>query len=66
MGELIVGVNFDRTAIFGDAFLGPALIGGYWNNAWVYFVGPITGGLLAAGGYGVFILPRHHAAPLAS
>lgn len=28
--------------------LGPALLAGYWDYHWVYWVGPIGGGLMAA------------------
>jgi aquaporin Z len=28
--------------------LGPALAAGIWSDAWLYFVGPIAGGALAA------------------
>jgi glycerol uptake facilitator-like aquaporin len=31
--------------------LGPAIIGGYWNNHWVYWLGPISGAFLAVGFY---------------
>jgi hypothetical protein len=27
---------------------GPELVSGYWTNAWVWYVGPLAGGALAA------------------
>jgi glycerol uptake facilitator-like aquaporin len=29
-------------------FFGPALVHSEWKDAWLYFLGPITGGLLAS------------------
>jgi MIP family channel proteins len=66
MMDIMMGGPFTGGAMNPARFLGPALIGGHWNNAWVYFVGPIAGGLLAAGAYGLFILPRHDAAQATS
>jgi MIP family channel proteins len=37
-------------------FFGPALAVGHWNNAVVYFAGPLLGGLLAGLVYGRFLI----------
>jgi MIP family channel proteins len=29
-------------------FFGPALVSGHWDDAWLYFIGPVVGGVLAA------------------
>jgi hypothetical protein len=43
---------------------GPALIGGTWTNYWVYIVGPVIGGLVAASLYAfVFLRERRVVAP---
>lgn len=63
MMDIMMGGPFTGGAMNPARFLGPALVGGYWDNAWVYFVGPVTGGLLAAGVYASFVLPRHRVAP---
>jgi aquaporin Z len=37
---------------------GPELVSGYWTNAWVYYVGPLAGGALAAILYEVLYLTK--------
>ena len=36
---------------------GPALVGGEWDDLWIYFVGPLAGGALGAAVHG-FLYPR--------
>ena len=62
MMDILMGGPFTGGAMNPARFVGPALIGGYWKDAWVYFAGPIIGGLLAAWAYGMAILPRQPAA----
>ena len=38
--------------------LGPAVVGGYWDIHWVYWAGPIAGGVVAAIVYQFFLIPR--------
>jgi aquaporin TIP len=40
---------------------GPELVQGDWTNAWLYYVGPFAGGLLAACLYAFLYLPRDKA-----
>ena len=37
---------------------GPALASGHWNNHWVYWVGPLAGGAVAAMVYHFLLAPR--------
>lgn len=56
--DIMAGGPFTGGAMNPARFVGPALIGGYWSDAWVYFVGPIAGGLGAAAVYEKLILAR--------
>jgi MIP family channel proteins len=40
---------------------GPALATGKWDAHWIYWVGPITGGVLAGVVYNAFFLPKQNA-----
>jgi aquaporin Z len=68
--EKIAGLAIGLTIVFGILMsgpltggalnparaFGPELVSGYWTNAWVYYVGPLAGGALAAILYEVLYL----------
>lgn len=39
---------------------GPAVVSGYWDHHWIYWVGPISGGLLAGLLFQFVLQPEHH------
>ncbi|KAK1828762.1 aquaporin-2 [Podospora conica] len=48
----LVGINFTGGSLNPARSLGPAVISGRWPGYfWIYFVGPVAGGLLASGFY---------------
>ncbi len=61
LGELFIGLTVVMDILMGGPisgaamnparYIGPALIGGSLQNWWIYLVGPIVGGILAAGIY---------------
>ena len=46
--DIMMGGPICGGAMNPARYLGPALMGGGLHNAWIYFVGPIVGGVLAA------------------
>jgi aquaporin Z len=60
--DIMAGGPFTGGAMNPARFFGPALIAGHWADGWVYLVGPLAGGTLAAVVYETVLLPRHQAA----
>jgi MIP family channel proteins len=66
LGPLAIGLTVALDILFGGPFtgaamnpartFGPALIGGQWENHFVYWVGPLLGGGLAGLIYGRFLI----------
>ena len=52
-GGPITGAAMNPARAFG-----PELVSGHWSNAWIYYVGPALGGLVAALGYEYIFLKR--------
>lgn len=46
--DILMGGPITGGAMNPARYIGPALLGGGLQNAWLYWVGPITGGVLAA------------------
>jgi len=53
VGGSLTGASFNPARAFG-----PALIAGYWQDQWLYWVGPMLGGAVAALLYDRFFLSR--------
>lgn len=56
-GGPLTGASMNPARTFG-----PALVGGHWANHIVYWVGPILGGIVAAGVYSRLLMPKTNAA----
>ena len=56
--DWLFGGGFTGAAMSPGRWLGPAVASGFFDNAWVYWVGPLLGGLLAALVYETIFMPK--------
>jgi len=55
-----VALSFTGASMNPARTFGPAVISGYWEGHWVYWVGPIVGGVLAGLLFQFILQPEHH------
>lgn len=70
---LAIGLTIAIDVLFGGPFtgaamnparaFGPQLVGNHWDNGWVWYAGPLLGGVVAAGLYGFLYLRKPGLAP---
>ncbi len=60
--DIFVGGGASGAAMNPARWFGPALVGGYWTNGWLWWVAPILGAVLAAGLY-AYVLQDQSATP---
>ncbi|XP_014001001.1 aquaporin-4 isoform X1 [Salmo salar] len=66
-GNLAIGFSLSAGVLIGGRFsggsmnparsLGPAIITGFWENHWVYWIGPVLGAVLAGVSHEFFFAP---------
>ena len=64
--DVFVGGPITGAAMNPARAFGPELVSGHWSNAWIYYVGPALGGLIAAIAYEYLYLKRPQAAAASS
>jgi MIP family channel proteins len=58
IGNILVGASLTGAAFNPARAFGPALMAGFWQDHWIYWVGPMLGGGAAAVLYDRFLLSR--------
>jgi len=61
--DIFMGGPFTGAAMNPARAFGPALVSGSWTGWWVYWIGPVAGGVLAASLYDMGILRPHLTSP---
>lgn len=61
--DIMMGGPFTGAAMNPARALGPALVGGFWSDHWVYWVGPVAGGVIGAVAYDLLILRKRQPEP---
>lgn len=61
--DIMMGGPFTGASMNPARTLGPAVAGGYWADHWVYWIGPVAGGVLAAVLYDLLVLRRRRPEP---
>ncbi|XP_033826021.1 aquaporin-4 [Periophthalmus magnuspinnatus] len=54
---VLIGARFSGASMNPARTLGPAIITGFWENHWVYWIGPILGAVLAGVSHDFFFAP---------
>ena len=60
--DILMGGPLSGGAMNPARWFGPALVSGTWDNWWVWIVGPVVGGAIAALVYEILVLRSKHAA----
>ena len=56
--DILIGGPLTGAAMNPARHFGPALVDGDWENTWIYWVGPIIGGVLASVVFNYVMVPR--------